>query len=96
MESLYDVIIRVTNYPEIYLGKPSLERLYAFIGGYLEARPEADDHCLDGFNKFVSEIYSISSDHNWASIIGFFSYSEKDAFDKFKEHFMDYQQTRNT
>ena len=91
MEYLYELIMRVSDFPEIYLGKPSLERLYAFIGGYLEAKPEADDHCLDGFNEYVSEKYGINSDHNWSGIISFFSTSEKQAFEQFKTLFAEFR-----
>lgn len=73
MESLHEMIEKVAAFPELYLGKSSLERFYAYIGSFLHQNEEANDHCLDGFNDFVSEKYSINSDHNWASIIQFFS-----------------------
>lgn len=87
MDSLYNTIKRVTEFPELYIGKPSLERLYAFISGYLYQNEVADDHCLDGFNDYVAQKYRISSDHNWSSIIQFFSNSEKEAFERFIQLF---------
>ena len=83
MENLYDLVKRVSGFPELYLGKASLERLYAFINGYLYQNKASDDHCLDGFTEYVAKKYGIRSDHNWSSIIQFFSSSEKEAFDIF-------------
>ena len=90
MESLKSVIGEVTSFPELYLGKPSLERLYAFIGGFLYLNSEADDHCLDGFNEYVAAKYGIKTTHNWSSIISFFSSTEQEAFDNFKKIFSEY------
>ena len=95
MNSLINVIDIVTNFPELYIGKPSLERLYAFIGGYLFQNEEADDHCLDGFNEYVARKYRIQSDHNWASIIQFFSSNEEEAFQKFIILFNEYCLIKN-
>ena len=90
MEPLKSVIKTIISFPEIYLGKPSLDRLYAFICGYLHLNDEADDHCLDGFNEYVSAKYRINTDHNWASIISFFSSSEQEAFENFIVLFNEY------
>ena len=94
MDSLYDLIQTIAKRPEIYLGQPSVQRLYAFIGGYLYGNPTADDHCLDGFNEFVARRFDIRSDHNWADIIEFFSYGEKDEFPLFMKLFGEYTSHR--
>ena len=91
MDSLYQLINKITNLPEIYIGKPSLERLYAFIGGYLHQNEAANDHCLDGFNEYIARKLGISSAHIWASIIQFFSNNESEAFEKFIELFDEFQ-----
>lgn len=90
MESLYSLIKKVIAFPELYIGKPSLERLYAFIGGYLHQNEKADDHCLDGFTEYVAQKYHILSDHNWSSIIPFFSNNEEEAFRTFAELFEEF------
>ena len=90
MKKLFDVIQEVTVFPEIFIGRPSLERLHAFIDGFLYQNEAADDHCLDGFTEFVSRKYGICSDHNWASIIQFFSNSEEEAFASFIRLFSEY------
>ena len=87
MDSLYTVIREIVDFPEIYIGKKSLERLYAFIGGYLHHNTTIDASCLEGFNEYVAEKYRIKTSHNWASIIDFFSNNEDAAFDTFIELF---------
>ena len=94
MDSLHDLIKTIAKRPEIYLGRPSVQRLYAFIGGYLYQNDAANDHCLDGFTEYVAERFGIRSDHNWASIIEFFSGSEKDEFALFMKLFEDFTSDR--
>ena len=90
MGKLYDLIQSIALRPEIYIGKPSLERLYAYLSGYMYQNSDNNDHCLDGFNAYIAQKYNICSDHNWAEIIQFFSYSECDAFNTFIKHFSDF------
>ena len=93
---LEETIKTVIKFPELYLGKPSLERLYAFIGGYLFQNNNVNDHCLDGFDAFVAEKYGMRTTHNWSSIIQFFSNSEREAFDTFIVCFDEFQKKKNT
>ena len=90
MSNLSDVLKTVVAFPELYLGKPSLERLYAFICGFLYANRDADDGCLDGFNDYIQNRYHINTDHNWASVIQFFSNDEQQAFEFFIQDFNDF------
>ena len=90
VDKLHELIVKVSKHPELYLGKPSLERLYAFIGGFLYQNANANYKCLDGFNQYIADIYDIKSDHNWASIIQFYSSTEEDAFSAFVKHFNDF------
>ena len=94
MDKLYTLVKTVTDFPELYIGKPSLERLYAYIGGFLTGNPEGDDHCMDGFNEYVAEKYRLYSDHNWAQIIQFFSPSEEYAFKEFISLFDEFTQQK--
>lgn len=90
MTTLYDLINKISEFPEIYIGNRSLERLYAFIGGFLYQNDDANDHCLDGFTEYVAEKYHQKSDHNWSSIIQFYSNNEEDAFARFVELFREF------
>lgn len=90
MSSLKDLIRTVVKHPEIFLGKPSVQRLYAYIGGFLHQNDEANDHCLDGFNEYIAAYYSIQSDHNWADIIEFFARTDQEEIELFIKHFDNY------
>ena len=90
MSSLYNMIMTVTEHPELYLGKCSIQRFYAYIGGYLHENDSANDHCLDGFNEYIANRYKIRSDHKWASIIQFFSNNGYEEMELFKKHFNNY------
>lgn len=86
MNRTYLLLKEIQKNPYIYVGKLSLERLYAFISGYQYSERERDPEyrsCLDGFNEFVSEHYGLHTDHNWANMIEFFSTSEQEAFNTF-------------
>ena len=92
MDTLNEIINKISNFPELYIGKPSVERLYAFINGFLYQNTTANDHCLDGFTEYIAQKYNIHSDHNWASIIQFFSANEQEAFESFIHHFEEYSE----
>lgn len=87
MTKLYDLIERILETPESFLGRCSVQRLYAFIGGYLEGHPMAEDHCLDGFHDYVLNRYGQNTTHNWASVIEFYSGSERSEMELFQKHF---------
>ena len=95
IEKLYDLIVKVTDFPEIYIGNRSLERLHAFICGFLEGNPSADDHCLDGFTEYVCARYNISVSRNWSTIIPFFCGSEQEAFQCFVRLFYEFNEQRD-
>lgn len=87
MDKLYDMLQDVRKCPSLYLGKPSLERLDSYIGGFLHHYEwKLDNTCLDGFNEYIAKIYHIETDHNWSSIIRFFCNTEEEAFIRFYEH----------
>jgi len=73
--------------PGLFIGKPSLQRLYAYIGGFVHSESIHDSYSeyLDGFQEYISEYYALNTDHNWANIIEFFNPIEEEAFDKFYE-----------
>ena len=94
MKKLNDVILEIIAFPEIYLGKRSVDRLYAFLGGFLHQNNGVDDHSLDGFTEFVAKKHRMTTDHNWASLICFFSVDERDAFDSFVKLYTEFTATK--
>lgn len=95
MDKTYKLLQEIRKRPEIYIGKASLERLYAFLNGYKHHELPSPPDCLDGFQNYVEGIYDIHTDHNWASIIQFFSSTEEEAFNEFYKLFDNYMKNRS-
>ena len=93
MDTLEELIIKISDFPELYIGKPSVERLFAFLGGFLYQNSSVNDHCLEGFTEYVAQKYRIKTDHNWSSIIQFFSNTEQEAFNNFVQLFKEFRKT---
>ena len=97
MDRLYDILLDIKNRPELYIGKPSLERLYAFIGGYIYCETLNNSNyvnCLDGFNEYIAVVYNIKTSHNWSRIIDFYSTTDDEAFKKFYKHLDDFMKKK--
>ncbi len=97
MSSVYLLLQKIRQCPQLYLGKLSLERLHAFLDGYQIGRLYEVDNCLEGFNEYVAMHYHISSSQNWSSIIQFFHLSDEEAFWEFFklfDQFMDAKRKR--
>lgn len=90
MTKLYDIIEMIIDNPEKYIRRRSVQRLYAFLGGYLEGHPEANDHCLNGFSEYVEEHYSMCASLNWADFIEFKAVSDCEEMELFKKHFRNF------
>lgn len=89
MDKTYALLQEIKKRPEIYLGQRSLPLLRAFISGYKEHETEVlgeyQPDCLDGFNEFMQERHRLCTDHDWSSVIRFFSTSDAEALDTFYE-----------
>jgi hypothetical protein len=86
MDMIYNLLQDIRKRPEIYIGKPSLELLNAYVNGYMHNSGKECNNCLLGFNEYIAKIYNLDTDHNWSSIIQFFYKTEEEAFNKFYEH----------
>jgi hypothetical protein len=93
MNSVYDLLSEIRKCPQMYIGKLSLERLFAYIGGFKHHAMYKDD-CLDGFTQFVANYYDINTDHNWSDYIRFFSATEEEAFHQFYRLFDEYMASK--
>lgn len=96
MDNLLRALQEIRTCPCLYIGTPSIERLYAYIGGFSHSETFHNNYsvCLDGFQEYVQKIYDIKTDHNWASIIRFFSTTEDEAFEKFYKHLDDFLESK--
>jgi len=93
MDPVYDILQKVKNKPNVYLGSPSILCLQAFLSGYNVAQYQlgreslnAPD-CFDGFQEWIQEKFKIESDQSWAKVILFYSADERDALERFFELF---------
>ena len=76
----------IKEQPAIYIGKKSLDRLVAFLGGYsycMYKQQNISTPILPGFQEYISEYFKIESAHNWSSIIVSNSRNDEEAFDMF-------------
>lgn len=78
MDKTYELLLKIKARPEIYLGRPSLELLNAFLCGYCyyeeECQGEYQPDCLTGFNQYVQERHGLCTSHDWCGVILFVSY----------------------
>jgi len=90
MDRFDSILLRIKERPGVYLGKPSLKRLSAFLGGYLICMHDiTKDRTIDfypGFQDYIQQRYRITSTQGWDKIIDFFCIKDEEAFYRFFEH----------
>ncbi|MEG3899989.1 MULTISPECIES: hypothetical protein [unclassified Microcoleus] len=99
MDNLSDILKKIKNKPSVYLGKPSISCLQAFLSGYNVAQyqlglPLQQENPLDGFQDWIQKKFNIDSSQSWANIILFFSQDETDALDIFFQLFEEFCQSK--
>lgn len=98
-EYFRNLLQRIKEKPERYLGKPSITRLRMFLDGYGMARWDLGLPGIEkqkefgGFQDWIQTKFNITSTHGWDDIIFFYSVDERDAlqhffnlFDQFSNH----------
>ena len=99
MDNLSDILKKIKHKPSVYLGKPSISCLQAFLSGYNVAQyqlglPLQQENPLDGFQDWIQKKFNIDSSQSWANIILFFSQDERDALDIFFQLFEEFCQNK--
>lgn len=87
MDSLTELLEKIRIRPGMFLGKPSIELLRAFISGYLVNKKEPDidtDFYLE-FQTFIEQKYSRKGTTHCITIIQSITTSDEEAFYKFFE-----------
>ena len=93
MDSVYEILKKVENKPNVYLGSPSILCLQAFLSGYNVAEYQLggeslnSSDCFDGFQEWIQEKFKVDSSQSWAKIILFYAADERDALNRFFELF---------
>lgn len=101
MRELYKVLKKAQKTPQVYFGRPSIGRLYAFVSGYIFCQYDSGVASIAqdaGFQEFIQAFYGIELTQNWENIIRFFSVDERDAFDTFYvrlDEYMNEQKKKN-
>ena len=89
VEYFHNLLQRIKDKPETYLGKPSITRLRMFLDGYGMARCDlglprrSQQKEFSGFQEWIQTRFNITSTHGWDDIILFYSVDERDALDNF-------------
>jgi hypothetical protein len=93
MTDIYELMQRIKTRPGMYLGKPYVTRLKAFLDGYIGARNDLgfplkeQEETLNKFQQWIQSRFNITSSQSWADIILFYSVDESEALNKFFELF---------
>jgi len=96
LDNTYRLLHEIKKRPGLYLGRPSLELLRTFLCGYsyhgIEPYGIGQPDCLTGFTEYIQKKYRLCTDHDWASVIRFFSSSDEEAFETFYQKLDEYLQ----
>ena len=91
--------MEIKKNPVIYLGKPSLERLHAFLSGYsicmMQLTENSKLEWYPGFDSFVQKKYGMNNTNSTTRIIDFMSSSEEAAFYTYFELLDEFIETQN-
>ena len=84
----------VLECPELYVGKPNIGLIAAFMSGY-EYHTQAKgfggmDKIYSGFHDWVAKRYEIQTSHGWPDIVSFIGLTEAGAFELTKELWKSY------
>lgn len=88
MKNLEEVLLKIKDDPEKYIGETSLNRLDHFILGYTLSQLDetgTSSEWLTEFQDFVQKKYNVSYSFRFSKIIRYFSTSDDHAYDKFYE-----------
>lgn len=101
MLSIRDLLSKIKERPGVYLGDPSVIRLWMFVLGWFEGVGAAgaqvsDGDLLNDFSAYVQKKHGIETSHGWASIIEFMGGGGRDSFDLFYRDFEDYCSHRDS
>ena len=84
-----ELLEKVRERPNIYLGEKDLSRLRFLLIGYSLREREINPECRrhdgfwQGFDRYVEQYYRVNTTQGWCQIIESFSSSRANAFDTF-------------
>jgi len=85
----------ILNKPGMYVGNTSIERIFAFMDGYIHAdwenKKRDNSDLYFGFQPWVIERLGLGIQKNWANSIAFVAGSEESAFEMTKKLWTEYK-----
>ncbi|NEQ40632.1 MAG: hypothetical protein F6K40_32170 [Okeania sp. SIO3I5] len=95
MHRVYDIIQKIKHKLNVYLGRPYIMCLQAFLSGYNVAQYESSKplntpYCFDGFQEWIQAKFKVDTSKSWANIILFYSTDERDALERFFDLFEEF------
>lgn len=100
--SFYELIEKIKQRPDLYLGKPSISHLQVFLDGYTYARLELgiplteQEQEFEGFQEWIEKRFNQHSSQSWPQIILAYSEDESDALDRFFQLFEEFAKIDKT
>ncbi len=85
-----DFCTHIRKRPGMYLGCPSVERLYFFVEGYRTAGGDVGK--FDGFGDFVRKRFKTTYNGPWVSLIQFHAEGEANQWSLFERIWEEYEQ----
>mgnify|MGYP001061105861 CR=1 FL=1 len=97
MNSIEELLSKIKERPEMYIGRSSISCLKAFIDGwfYRDHTTIIDSELIDGFQSWIEQKYNINTSHSWCDIILFHSQDESKALKRFFEEFDEWKKTKD-
>lgn len=98
-DKLYQLLIKIKEKPEMFLGDVDLNNLNWLIMGYNlyktcnSIQSDIDIMAIDGnisFDEYVHDHYDNDTTQGWFQLINFYSYNRRYALDKFFELLFEY------
>jgi len=86
--NIQELLARIRDHPEMYLGPSSVTRLGAFLDGYYFAKMEMEDKyddfgTMNEFQNMVEERFSVVQTISWDRILAFVAGDERKGLDLF-------------
>lgn len=78
--------------PGMFITDEDLDNLYAYLNGYM-CRYEKDGAIPEfcpGFQKYIKELYHVTTGQRWSKIIKFYSNNNHEAMERFFQHLEDF------
>jgi hypothetical protein len=93
-KQLKELINKIEQRPELFIGKKSVSLLYVFINGFLNGmqiyNPSLENELYKYFSTWIGKKYDESRSLNWAGLILEIEKDEKKACDRFFIEFKEY------